>query len=119
MFHHQVGNTGQQPTGSHGGYGRYGTGTGTGTGGQGQPGGRPSRPSQGAPPRHKSRPVRPLAGGSVSKAAAARKGYSNHTFELKNELYNQFAEKLKVSDKSPKEVINQLISFYNMDKIKI
>ena len=118
MFHHQVGASNQQQSGSQGGgYGRYGSGSGGHS--QGQPSGRPSRPSQGAPPRHKpSRPVRPLDSPS-SKSPAARKGYTNHTFELKNELYKQFTEKLKVSDKSPKEVINQLISFYNMDKIKI
>ena len=49
----------------------------------------------------------------------ARKGYTNLSIELKDDLYKKFVSKVKELDKSPKEVMNQLISFYNMGKINI
>lgn len=48
-----------------------------------------------------------------------KRGYTYHTFEVKDDLYKQFASKARDSSKSQKEVINQLISFFNMGKIKI
>jgi len=58
-------------------------------------------------------------GRNDSRKPPARKGYTNCTFELKDDLYRKFQDKLEGSSKTPKEVINQLISFYNMGKIKI
>lgn len=52
-------------------------------------------------------------------AKQTKKGYSMLNIEVKEELYKKFVSKLKGTSKSPKEVMNQLISFYNMGKIKI
>jgi len=51
--------------------------------------------------------------------AKAKKGYTTLSLELKDDLYKKFVNKVKEKDKSPKEVMNQLISFYNMGKINI
>lgn len=48
-----------------------------------------------------------------------RKGYKNISLDVKEDLYRKFQNRLKDSSKSPKEVINQLISFYSMGKINI
>ncbi|MDH5543163.1 MAG: hypothetical protein OEY64_09390 [Nitrospinota bacterium] len=106
LFHHQIGaKAGQQPSGhtrpSSGGGPRYG-----------QSKGINARPAQG---RHQA----PRPKGPVGPSKSQRKGYTVHNFELKDELYKNFEEKLKETSKTPKEVINQLISFFNMGKIKI
>lgn len=49
----------------------------------------------------------------------AKKGYTNLNVEIKDEQYSKFLSRLKDESKSPKEVLNQLISFYNMGKINI
>jgi len=51
--------------------------------------------------------------------AKTKKGYTTLSIELKDDLYKKFVSKVKEKDKSPKEVMNQLISFYNMGKINI
>ena len=116
LFHHQVGaKSAQQPSGhtrpstGGGGGSRYGQQP---KGPKG-PGGRPARPPFQA--RHQS--SRPK--GPIGPTKSERKGYTIHNFELKDDLYKSFEEKLKESSKTPKEVINQLISFFNMGKIKI
>jgi len=49
----------------------------------------------------------------------AKKGYTNMNIDIRDELYRKFVRKVKENSKSPKEVLNQLISFYNMGKINI
>ncbi len=88
---------------------------------------QPGKPERGKPKFQRSGP--PSRGGvgktgftkrnSEPKKAIARKGYVNCNFEMKDDLYKKFTEKLKDSSKTPKEVISQLVSFYNMGKIKI
>ncbi|MFQ5431284.1 MAG: hypothetical protein ACE5EN_02105 [Nitrospinota bacterium] len=51
--------------------------------------------------------------------AKVKKGYTSLSLELKDDIYNKFLNKVQEKDKSPKEVMNQLISFYNMGKINI
>ena len=76
------------------------------------------------PPQHTGRPParyqQPRTQG-ISKVhhPKEKKGYTNLNIELKDDLYKKFVSKVKDQDKSPKEVLNQLISFYNMGKINI
>jgi len=87
--------------------------------------GRPGKPKRGGKPKghpHQKRNPHHLSAKPhhhEHRSATARKGYKIHDFELKDELYEKFVEKVKEADKTPKEVINQLLSFYNMGKIKI
>ncbi len=57
--------------------------------------------------------------GNPQQRQQSKKGYRNLSFDVKEELYRAFMGKIKGSSKSPKEVINQLISFYNMGKINL
>ena len=77
------------------------------------------------PPQHTGRPPvrhqqpRPHGSNKPSHLPKDKKGYTSLTVDLKDDLYKQFVSKVKEQDKSPKEVMNQLISFYNMGKINI
>lgn len=71
-------------------------------------------------PRYPHQPARPPRGHDKKPhQQKAKKGYTNINLEVKEELYGKFVDKVKEQDKSPKEVLNQLISFYNMGKINI
>ena len=76
------------------------------------------------PPQHIGKPParyqQPRTHGSKqAHQPKEKKGYTNLNIELKDDLYKTFVSKVKEQDKSPKEVLNQLISFYNMGKINI
>lgn len=74
-------------------------------------------------PRYPHKPARPprppRAHDKKPHQQKAKKGYTNINLEVKEELYDEFVDKVKEQSKSPKEVLNQLISFYNMGKINI
>ena len=81
--------------------------------------GMSSQPPQhsGKPPARHQPPRAPES--RKTHHAKAKKGYTSLSLELKDDLYKKFVNKVKEKDKSPKEVMNQLISFYNMGKINI
>ena len=71
-------------------------------------------------PRYPHKPARPpRAHDRKPHQQKAKKGFANINLEVKEELYEKFMDKVKEQSKSPKEVLNQLISFYNMGKINI
>lgn len=49
----------------------------------------------------------------------ARKGYTNITVEVRDDLLAAFKEKTAGDGKTGNEVINQLIDFYNMGKVTV
>lgn len=99
MMHHRLGSQ-QNAQGHQGSYGHL------------------SQPS-GHPMGQKQSPFRRGPGKKYPAKPPARKGYITLNLEIKDELYKKFTSALKDSSKTPKEVINQLISFYNMGKINI
>ncbi len=117
-----------QSTGGSGNTGGPGYGRQQGNGGYGsqQPrrdGGQPQQRRDGQQPRHQQhgrpKPHFKPKPRPMPSAPEAQKGYTNLHCEVRDDLFAAFKEKLQADGKSEKEVISQLISFYNMGKVTV